>query len=196
MLSRHALRLRHCGRTFHSSSSALPRARSLATTLIPTSTAGQASLLHSSAARLSDGSPVPEVTGQGHEGREERLFKRVDIELRAHQPAVLKSYSWFMTEVANNLDVAVEVSEGEEEPHKVRKTLLKSIFVHSKHRVQYEMRTYYWVFQLGRMTESTRDTYLEYVQRNLPEGVSMKVTEHEYLRLPDNVLKTMAKEQS
>ena len=78
----------------------------------------------------------------------------------------------------------------------MRKTLLKSIFVHSKHRVQYEMRTYYWVFQLGRMTESTRDTYLEYVQRNLPEGVSMKVTEHEYLRLPDNVLKTMAKEQS
>ena len=29
---------------------------------------------------------------------------------------------------------------------------------------------------LKHLTGSTADTYLEYVQRNLPEGVSMKVT--------------------
>ncbi len=37
------------------------------------------------------------------------------------------------------MDVTVTESEGEPEPHKVRKTLLKSAFVHSKHRVQYEV---------------------------------------------------------
>jgi hypothetical protein len=30
-------------------------------------------------------------------------------------------------------------------------------------------------FQLKHLTGSTADTYLEYVQRNLPEGVAMKV---------------------
>ena len=29
------------------------------------------------------------------------------------------------------------------EPHKERKTLLKAAYVNKKHRVQYEMRTYY-----------------------------------------------------
>ena len=60
------------------------------------------------------------------------------------QPAVLKSYAWFANTVAQELDVPVLLSEGEDEPHKTRKTLLKSAFVHSKHRVQYEMRTYFW----------------------------------------------------
>lgn len=100
---------------------------------------------------------------------------------------MLKSFSWFATTVARELDIGVTVSEGEKHPHKMRKTLLKSAFVHSKHRVQYEMRTYYWVIKLDRMTESTKDTYLEYVERNLPEGVAMKVISHELTRLPENI---------
>ena len=60
------------------------------------------------------------------------------------QPAVLKSYAWFANTVAQELDVPVLLSEGEDEPHKTRKTLLKSSFGHAKHRVQYEMRTYFW----------------------------------------------------
>merc|ERR1712117_4941 len=89
-------------------------------------------------------------------GRPDRLYSGVDIELRAHQPAVLKS-----------------------------------AFVHSKHRVQYEMRTYFWVLNLGRVTESTKDTYLEYIQRNLPEGVAMKVTTREMRRLPEEIRENM-----
>ncbi len=40
-------------------------------------------------------------------------------------------------------------------------------------------------------------TFLEYIERNLPEGVAMKVTKHERRKLPeiiDNHLKDMAAE--
>lgn len=42
--------------------------------------------------------------------------------------------------------------------------------------VQYEFRTYFRFMQFHRLTGSTADTFLEYIQRNLPEGVAMKVT--------------------
>jgi small subunit ribosomal protein S10 len=38
------------------------------------------------------------------------------------------------------------------------------------------MRTYHAHLDLFRLTGSTADTYLEYVERMLPEGVGMKVT--------------------
>ena len=111
--------------------------------------------------------------------------------MRAHQPQVLKSYAWFAGNAAQHLDITVASSEAEEEPHKVRKTLLKSAHGHSKHRVQYEFQTYFWTMSLRNLTESTKDTYLEYIQRNLPEGVAMKVTLKELQRLPVNIRKTM-----
>eukprot|EP00095_Tigriopus_kingsejongensis_P002409 snap_masked-scaffold934_size79169-processed-gene-0.21 protein:Tk02409 transcript:snap_masked-scaffold934_size79169-processed-gene-0.21-mRNA-1 annotation:"28s ribosomal protein mitochondrial" len=150
----------------------------------------------------SDPSPAVQPTPGGTQlassssSRRERLFLQIDLELRAHQPAVLKSYAWFLAEAAQELDVSVLLSEGEVEAHKTRKTLLKSIFVHSKHRVQYEMRTYYWLIQLQKLTESTRDTYLEYVQRNLPEGVSMVVREHELRPLPRAILEDLAQRRA
>jgi len=107
------------------------------------------------------------------------LYKTIDLEMRAHNPAVLKSYSWFAGSAAKELDINVEKSFAPEEPHKQRKTLLRSAFVHKKHRVQYEMQTYYHFMTLKNTTGSTADTYLEYIQRNLPEGVSMKVIRHE-----------------
>jgi hypothetical protein len=57
-----------------------------------------------------------------------------------------------------------------------RLTLLRSAHIFKKHRVQYEMRTYHAHLDLFRLTGSTADTYLEYVERMLPEGVGMKVT--------------------
>lgn len=54
--------------------------------------------------------------------------------------------------------------------------MLKSAHVHKKHRVQYEIRTYYRYLDFLKLTGSTADTFLEYLQRNLPEGVAMKVT--------------------
>ena len=43
------------------------------------------------------------------------------------------------------------------------------------------------MMKFGKLTESTALTYLEYIQRNLPEGVAMKVTKYERKCLPDVV---------
>lgn len=61
-------------------------------------------------------------------------------------------------------------------------TLLKSKHVHKKHRVQYEIRTYFRFLDFLKLTGSTADTFLEYAQRNLPEGVAMKVTKVNYIQ--------------
>ena len=121
----------------------------------------------------------------------DRLYSSIEIEVRAHQPEVLKSYSWFINKAAADLEVRVGESWNEPEPHMLRKTLLKSKHVHSKHRVQYEFRTYFWYIKVERLTGSTADTFLEYVQRFLPEGVSMKVTKHQLTDFPDNVRKSV-----
>jgi small subunit ribosomal protein S10 len=41
--------------------------------------------------------------------------------------------------------------------------------------------------KLLRLTGSTADTLLEYVQRNLPEGVAMKITYREIRPLPEHL---------
>lgn len=68
-----------------------------------------------------------------------------------------------------------------------RYTVLKSAFVHKKHRVQYEIRTYFHFINLHRLTGSTLSTYLEYIERNLPEGVALKATKIEMLALPEHL---------
>ncbi len=72
--------------------------------------------------------------------RTDRLFEKIEVEVRAHQPEVLKSYAWFATTAAKELDIEILESFAEPGPHKVRKTLLRSAFVNKKHRVQYEFR--------------------------------------------------------
>lgn len=67
-------------------------------------------------------------------------------------------------------------SEQIKKPVHDRYTVLKSRHVHKKHRVQYEFRTYFRLIDFEKLTGSTADTLLEYIQRNLPEGVAMKVT--------------------
>ena len=70
----------------------------------------------------------------------DKLYEQIDVEIKAHQSDVLKSYSWFATQAANALDIKILESWPEPEPHKVRKTLLKSAFVVKKSRAQYEFR--------------------------------------------------------
>ena len=41
---------------------------------------------------------------------------------------------------------------------------------------------------------STRDTFLEYIQRNLPEGVSMQVHSTKILPLPEHIQEDMERE--
>ena len=53
--------------------------------------------------------------------------------------------------------------------------MLKSAHIFKKHRVQYEIRTHARLVQIKHITGTTADVYLEYIQRNLPEGISMSV---------------------
>ncbi|XP_020282321.1 28S ribosomal protein S10, mitochondrial [Pseudomyrmex gracilis] len=117
----------------------------------------------------------------------DKLYKKIEVEVRGNDPAVLKSYGTFAVTAANHLEIVVGRHTA---PHKAiheRWTVLKSAHVHKKHRVQYEMRTYYRYIDFLRLTGSTADTFLEYLQRNLPEGVAMKVTKVELQKLPESV---------
>lgn len=71
---------------------------------------------------------------------------------------------------------------------KERLTLLKSVHIFKKHKVQYEIRTYFRFLHLQRLTGSTCDTYLEYIERNLPEGCALKVTKVECQILPEHIV--------
>lgn len=73
--------------------------------------------------------------------------------------------------------------------NKERYTILKSAFVHKKHRVQYEVRTYFHFMNFHRLTGSTLSTFLEYIERNLPEGIALKATKVELLALPEHLRK-------
>jgi small subunit ribosomal protein S10 len=64
---------------------------------------------------------------------------------------------------------------------------LKSVHIYKKHRVQYETRTYFSFIQYKYLTGSTADTLLEYVERNLPEGVALKATKVELQALPEHL---------
>lgn len=96
--------------------------------------------------------------------------------MKGHDPAVLKSYAWFLAHSAQLLNIEVGKNFALRKAEKERLTLLKSVHIYKKHRVQYEFRTYFRFLNLHRLTGSTADTYLEYIERNLPEGVALKVT--------------------
>ncbi|XP_068610032.1 small ribosomal subunit protein uS10m isoform X2 [Brachionichthys hirsutus] len=118
------------------------------------------------------------------------LIQRLSLLVKGHSRAVLDSYEFFATTAAKELGVAVSnVSEPKKDV--ARLTLLKSVHIFKKHRVQYEMRTYYRRIQLSRLTGSTAQAYLEYVQRNLPEGVAMEVQKTTMEKVPDHILEPM-----
>ncbi|XP_011352921.1 28S ribosomal protein S10, mitochondrial [Pteropus vampyrus] len=102
------------------------------------------------------------------------LYKRLSVLVKGHDKAVLDSYEYFAVLAAKELGISIKVHEP---PRKIERfTLLKSVHIFKKHRVQYEMRTLYRCLELEHLTGSTADVYLEYIQRNLPEGVAMEVT--------------------
>lgn len=69
-----------------------------------------------------------------------------------------------------------------------RRTLLRAAFVKKKYRVQYEVRTYYRDIEFSHLTGSTADTFLEYIERNLPEGTSLKVTRERIETIPPHIV--------
>ncbi|CAH0597696.1 unnamed protein product [Chrysodeixis includens] len=117
----------------------------------------------------------------------DKLYKRVELEMRGIDPAVLLSYSWFCVAAASHLGIEVTKSWALRKAEKERHTLLRSVHIYKKHRVQYEIRTYFRFVHLQRLTGSTCDTYLEYIERNLPEGCALKVTKVECQPLPEHI---------
>uniref|UniRef100_A0A1B6LCG4 Small ribosomal subunit protein uS10m n=1 Tax=Graphocephala atropunctata TaxID=36148 RepID=A0A1B6LCG4_9HEMI len=123
----------------------------------------------------------------------DKLYKLIEVEVRGNDPAVLKSYAWYASTAAHHLGIEVGRIWTPQKAHHERYTVLRSIHVNKKCRVQYEFRTYFHFLQFHRLTGSTADTFLEYIQRNLPEGVAMKVTKvalegiPEHIRAPDKV---------
>ncbi|XP_058469106.1 small ribosomal subunit protein uS10m [Solea solea] len=121
------------------------------------------------------------------------LFQKVSILVKCHDRAVLDSYEFFATMAADELGITI--SKVYEPPKAIdRLTLLKSIHIFKKHRVQYEMRTHYRCIELSHLTGCTAQAYLEYVQRNLPEGVAMEMTKTAMEKCPDHILEPMWKD--
>ncbi|XP_037080710.1 28S ribosomal protein S10, mitochondrial-like [Pollicipes pollicipes] len=116
----------------------------------------------------------------------DRLYSLIELELRTHDTAVLDAYTAFVKQAAGHLNV--ELGQIYDLPrHHERMSLLKSVHIFAKHKVQYEIRTYFRVLELLRLTGSTADTFLEYTQRMLPEGISMKVTRTAREPVPDHL---------
>uniref|UniRef100_A0A8B9RS59 Small ribosomal subunit protein uS10m n=1 Tax=Accipiter nisus TaxID=211598 RepID=A0A8B9RS59_9AVES len=116
----------------------------------------------------------------------ETLYKRLSLLVKGHDKAVLDSYEYFAVLAAKELGISVE--KVHKPPKKIeRLTLLKSVHIYKKHRVQYEMRTHYMCLELKYLTSSTAAVYLEYVQRNLPEGVAMEVKKTKIEKIPEHI---------
>ena len=122
--------------------------------------------------------------------KQDTLYRAVDILIKGHEKSVLDSYMTFMVSTANYLDINVA---GQLKPKYMadRLTLLKSIHIHKKHRVQYEIRTHREVLQLKYLTGASANVFLEYVERNLPAGVAMHVHKWELEQIPKHIQERM-----
>lgn len=113
----------------------------------------------------------------------QRLLERLTVKVKSSDEAVLESYLQFMKRAGHvlNLDISGKIVLP---MHKEKRTLLKSPHINKKHRVQFELRTHGRMIQVRHVTGDTADIYLEYIQRNIPEGVSMSVEATELETLP------------
>lgn len=127
--------------------------------------------------------------------QKDKLYSRLEIELKGIEPEVMKSYAWYATTAAQHLNIKVGKCYPLRKSEKDRWTVLKSVHVHRKHLVQYEARTYYRFLNFHNLTQSTMETFLEYIQRNLPEGTAMKATKVEIQPMPEHIQKAVEENQ-
>ncbi|XP_051908010.1 probable 28S ribosomal protein S10, mitochondrial [Hippocampus zosterae] len=122
------------------------------------------------------------------------LYQKVTVMVKGHDRAVLDSYEYFATMAAKEL--GINIGKVFEPPKDMeRLTLLKSVHIFKKHRVQYEMRTHYRCIELSHLTGSTARVYLEYIQRNLPESVAMQVTKTAIEKIPEHIQEPMWRDE-
>ena len=128
--------------------------------------------------------------------QKDKLYSRLEIELKGIEPEVMKSYAWYAQKSAEHLGIPVGRCYAARKSDKDRWTVLKSVHVHSKHLVSYEVRTYYRFLNFHNLTQSTLETFLEYIQRNLPEGTAMKATKVEIQKLPEHIEQAIQEENN
>ncbi|CAC5359027.1 RP-S10 [Mytilus coruscus] len=119
------------------------------------------------------------------------LYRQITIEVKSHDKEVLNSYTKFLVAAATELDIRHNVLQKQPEPHFYRRTLNKAVFASKRAKVQYEIRTHYKVFEVRKLTGSTASVFIEYIQRNLPEGCAMKLTKYKLHQLPENLTETI-----
>ncbi|EDO31212.1 predicted protein, partial [Nematostella vectensis] len=116
---------------------------------------------------------------------DERLYSLISVKVKGSDEAVLKSYTHFVTRAANLLNIDISGRYSIQRATHILYTLLKSPHIYKKHRAQYEIRTHGRMLQLKNLTCNTADVFLEYIQRNLPEGVSMSVEQTALEPMPE-----------
>lgn len=113
----------------------------------------------------------------------ERLYTKVNIKVKGADYAVLDSYCRYVITAGKAL--GINIGGRVALPTRIQKfTVLKSPHIYKKHRVQYEIRTHSRLMQVKHITGTTADIFLEYIQRNLPEGIDMSVYQEELDSLP------------
>uniref|UniRef100_A0A3B1JZS3 Small ribosomal subunit protein uS10m n=1 Tax=Astyanax mexicanus TaxID=7994 RepID=A0A3B1JZS3_ASTMX len=123
------------------------------------------------------------------------LFQKLTVLVKGHDKAVLDSYEFFASMTAKELGLTL--AKVSEPPKNIeRLTLLKSVHIFKKHRVQYEMRTHFRCIEISKVTGSTAQVYLEYIQRNLPEGMAMEVTKTAIEKVPEHIRTPLWGDQS
>lgn len=131
--------------------------------------------------------PVKSIVETDAAVQKDKLYPQVEVEIRGIDPAVMTSYSTFATTAANHLGITTGKCWAQRKANHERKTLLKSVHIYKKHRVQYEVRTYFRFMNFHNLTQSTLDTFLSYIEANLPEGCALKVTKVEMQSLPEHL---------
>ncbi|KAK6100749.1 Ribosomal protein S10p/S20e family protein [Brugia pahangi] len=125
----------------------------------------------------------------------DRLFPRIELEYRGHDKAVLKSYTTFLKAVCKHLEL--EIVSVKVFPYVWWiQNALRAKFAKKKNQIHYETRTHIRQLTIRHVTGSTASTFLEYIQRNIPEGVAMKVTYDEIAVLPETIRSKMKLMQS
>ncbi|XP_076110677.1 small ribosomal subunit protein uS10m-like [Mytilus galloprovincialis] len=119
------------------------------------------------------------------------LYRKITVEVKGHDKEVLNSYTKFLVAAATELDIKHNVPQKQPETHFHRRTLNKAVFASKRAKVQYEIRTHYKVFEARKLTGSTASVFIEYIQRNLPEGCAMKLTKYKLHQLPENLTETI-----
>ncbi|VDN04448.1 unnamed protein product [Thelazia callipaeda] len=116
----------------------------------------------------------------------DRLFTRIKMEYRGHDQKVLKSYTTFLKAVCKHLELDVVSVMVFPYAWWIQNTL-RAKFAKKKNQLHYETRTHIRQFTIQNITGSTASTFLEYIQRNIPEGIAMKVTYDELAALPPTI---------